>query len=105
MPPHPHTRLCSRRPTRGFFLTATPNRTDDLPIGIDEIAYSITYRELFERGVIIEPTIEDPLTIDGFDWDNDEHLAIWPTTSSIAPRTISSDARRNVPRGARQAPA
>ena len=67
--------LFEHRPIRGLFLTATPNRTDELPIGIDEIAYSITYRELFERGVIIEPTIEDPLTIDGFDWDNDEHLS------------------------------
>jgi superfamily II DNA or RNA helicase len=67
--------LFEHRPIRGLFLTATPNRTDELPIGIDEIAYSITYRELFERGVIIEPTIEDPLTIDGFDWDNDEHVS------------------------------
>jgi superfamily II DNA or RNA helicase len=57
----------ARSPLRGLFLTATPNRTDKLPIGIDRISYTTTYRELFERGVIIEPKL-DELTIDGFDW-------------------------------------
>ncbi len=32
--------IFQRRPLRGLFLTATPNRTDDLPIGIDEVAYT-----------------------------------------------------------------
>lgn len=62
-------------PLRGLFLTATPNRRDGLPIGIDEIAYTITYRELFERGVIVEPVFEEPLTIEGLDWENPRHLA------------------------------
>ncbi len=42
----------------GLFLTATPLRRDGKHIGIDEIAYSITYRQLFERGVLIEPTFD-----------------------------------------------
>ncbi len=63
--------IFDRRPLRGLFLTATPNRTDLLPIGIDEIAYTITYRELFSRGVIVEPQFEDPLVIDDFDWWDD----------------------------------
>jgi superfamily II DNA or RNA helicase len=66
--------LFERRPLRGLFLTATPVRTDFLPIGIDEIAYTTTYRDLFERGVIIEPSIEPPLTIDGFDWNDPAHV-------------------------------
>lgn len=41
-----------------LLLTATPNRPDLLPIGIDEIAFTITYRELAERGVIITPSFE-----------------------------------------------
>lgn len=54
-------------PIRGLFLTATPNRTDELPIGIDEISYTITYRELAERGVIILPQFED-FPVPDFDW-------------------------------------
>jgi len=64
-------------PLRGLFLTATPNRTDLLPIGIDRIAYSATYRDLFDSGVIVEPRL-DELTIPGFDWrlpDRVEELA------------------------------
>jgi superfamily II DNA or RNA helicase len=57
------------RPLRGLFLTATPNRTDLLPIGIDEVAYTITSRELFDRGVIVEPKLET-LTLEDFAWDN-----------------------------------
>ena len=57
----------------GLFLTATPNRTDLLPIGIDEIAFSATYRDLFDRGVVIEPNL-DELTIPGFDWANPERV-------------------------------
>lgn len=41
-----------------LLLTATPNRPDLLPIGIDEIAFTITYRELAERGAIITPHFE-----------------------------------------------
>jgi superfamily II DNA or RNA helicase len=65
--------IFERRPQRALFLTATPNRTDKLPIGIDGIAYTTTYRELFERGVIIEPKL-DELTIDGFDWHYSERV-------------------------------
>lgn len=58
---------------RGLFLTATPRRRDERHIGIDEIAYTITYRELFERGALIEP-IFDSLVIPEFTWDDPEHL-------------------------------
>ena len=54
-------------PLPALFLTATPNRTDGLPIGIDEIAYTITYRELANRGVILIPTFED-FPVEDFDW-------------------------------------
>lgn len=50
-----------------LLLTATPNRTDGLPIGIDEIAYTITYRELAERGAILRPKFLD-FPVDDFDW-------------------------------------
>lgn len=66
--------IFDRKPLRGLFLTATPNRTDDLPIGIDEISYTITYRELFERGVLVEPTFEPPLVVPGLDWNDPENL-------------------------------
>src|SRR4051794_33261160 len=54
----------------GLFLTATPNRADDLPIGIDEIGYTITYRKLFERGSVIEPIFDPPLDLFGLNWSN-----------------------------------
>ncbi len=57
-------------PAAGLFLTATPVRMDSLPIGIDEIAFTITYRELFRRGVIVEPSFEEPLEIGRVDWDD-----------------------------------
>ena len=50
-----------------LFLTATPNRADSLPIGIDEIAYTITHRELAARGVVSIPTFED-FPVDDFEW-------------------------------------
>ncbi|MDB5875376.1 MAG: putative helicase, ATP-dependent [Ramlibacter sp.] len=50
-----------------LMLTATPNRTDQLPIGIDEIAYTITFRELAERGAILIPQFED-FPVDDFAW-------------------------------------
>jgi type III restriction/modification enzyme restriction subunit len=58
----------------GLFLTATPNRMDNLPIGIDEIAYTITYRELFERGCVIEPIFDPPLELPGLDWSSSTGL-------------------------------
>jgi len=57
-------------PIRGLFLTATPNRTDELPIGIDEIAYTTTYKELAERGVILLPEFED-FPVPDFDWSEE----------------------------------
>jgi superfamily II DNA or RNA helicase len=53
-----------------LLLTATPNRTDSLPIGIDEIAYTITYRELAERGAILRPTFLD-FPVSDFDWSKE----------------------------------
>lgn len=58
-------------PLNGLFLTATPNRTDDLPIGIDEIAYSITFGELESRGVLVRPTFEE-FPVKNFDWDEEQ---------------------------------
>lgn len=52
----------------GLFLTATPNRMDALPIGIDEVGYTVSYRELFERGCVIEPTFDPPLELSNLDW-------------------------------------
>lgn len=54
-------------PVPALFLTATPNRTDNLPIGIDEIAFTITYRELEERGVVFMPAFRD-FPVDDFEW-------------------------------------
>lgn len=48
---------------RALFLTATPNRTDQRAIGIGEIAYTTTYRDLFARGVLIEPSFEPPIPV------------------------------------------
>lgn len=50
-------------------LTATPNRTDGREIRIDEIAYTITFRELAERGVILRPQIER-FPVPDFDWSD-----------------------------------
>lgn len=55
-------------PVPALFLTATPNRVDSLPIGIDEIAYTITHRELEERGIVSVPIFED-FPVHDFDWD------------------------------------
>jgi superfamily II DNA or RNA helicase len=58
-------------PVPALFLTATPNRTDLLPIGIDEIAFTITYRELEERGCIVMPTFK-PFPVLDFDWSESQ---------------------------------
>lgn len=50
-----------------LLLTATPNRSDRLPIGIDEIAFTITYRELAERRAVLTPKFLD-FPVDNFDW-------------------------------------
>jgi len=60
-------------PLPTLFLTATPNRTDELPIGIDEIAYTITYKELAAEGCILLPKFED-MQVENFDW-TDESVA------------------------------
>lgn len=58
-------------PLRVLCLTATPNRTDGLPIGIERIAYSITYRELADRGVILIPEFLD-FPVEDFEWGAEE---------------------------------
>jgi superfamily II DNA or RNA helicase len=52
-----------------LLLTATPNRGDQLPIGIDEIAFTITYRELAERRAVLTPTFLD-FPVEDFDWSS-----------------------------------
>lgn len=54
-----------------LMLTATPNRTDQLPIGMDEIAYTITFRELAERGAILIPKFED-FPVKDFTWQSSQ---------------------------------
>lgn len=57
-----------------LMLTATPNRVDTQPIGITEIAYQTTYRELFERGCLIEPIFDAPEDMPDLDWSSPEGL-------------------------------
>lgn len=54
-----------------LMLTATPNRADQLPIGVEEIAYTITFRELAERGAILIPSFED-FPVDDFRWKENQ---------------------------------
>jgi len=61
----------SAPPVRALLLTATPNRSDGLPIGIDEIAFTITYRELEERGAIIMPEFRD-FPVADFEWSEEQ---------------------------------
>lgn len=61
----------AKYPVPALFLTATPNRTDLLPIGIDEIAFTITYRELEERGCIVMPQFE-PFPVQDFEWSEEQ---------------------------------
>jgi superfamily II DNA or RNA helicase len=61
----------SLHPVPALFLTATPNRMDGLPIGIDEIAFTITYRELEERGVIVMPKFVD-FPVEDFEWSESQ---------------------------------
>ncbi|MGW6445169.1 DEAD/DEAH box helicase [Lentzea sp. NPDC055074] len=51
-----------------LLLTATPNRTDRQAIGIDEVAYTTSYRHLFERGCLVTPVFDPPLDLYGLDW-------------------------------------
>jgi superfamily II DNA or RNA helicase len=53
-----------------LLLTATPNRSDMLPIGAEEIAFTITYRELAERRTIVIPQFI-PFEVRDFDWSPD----------------------------------
>ncbi len=55
-----------RRGSPILLLTATPIRPDEKPIRIDEIAYTVTYRELARRNAILIPSFE-PLPVDTFD--------------------------------------
>lgn len=60
--------------SNGLFLTATPNRMDELPIGIESIAYETTYRELIEKRCLVEPVFEDPYKVNGLSLFNDEDV-------------------------------
>ena len=66
--------LFEHRPLKGLFLTATPVRTDRRAIGVDEIAYTISYRELFARRALIEPSFEEPLVMQPGGWGNANNL-------------------------------
>jgi superfamily II DNA or RNA helicase len=61
----------AEQPVPALCLTATPNRMDSLPIGIDEIAYTITYRELEDRGVIMMPEFLD-FPVENFEWSAEQ---------------------------------
>lgn len=70
-----------------LLLTATPVRMDQKPIFIDEIAFTITYRELAERHAIIVPEFE-PLRVASFD------LADPEVVKQIAARIVDETANR-----------
>ena len=57
-----------------LLLTATPNRADRQPIGIDEVAYTISYRHLLERGCLAAPVFDPPLDLYGLDWGTADGL-------------------------------
>jgi superfamily II DNA or RNA helicase len=57
-----------------LFLTATPRRRDERHIGIDEVAYSITYRKLIESGAVVEPSFEPPYVLAPDAWEDPEGL-------------------------------
>jgi superfamily II DNA or RNA helicase len=59
--------LFSGASRRILFLTATPVRTDLKPIGIETVGYTTTYRDLFSRGVLVEPEFVAPITVN---WRN-----------------------------------
>ena len=61
-----------------LMLTATPNRTDGAPFGVDEIAYAITYRELASRSTVLLPEFID-FPVEDFDW-SEEQVARLVTT-------------------------
>jgi superfamily II DNA or RNA helicase len=62
-----------KRPYPVLLLTATPVRMDEKPIFIDEIAFTITYRELAERRAIIVPEFE-PLKVSSLDLSDPDVL-------------------------------
>lgn len=57
-----------------LMLTATPNRADRQPIGIDEVAYTTSYRHLLERGCLVTPIFDPPLDLYGLDWTSIDGL-------------------------------
>lgn len=69
-----YAQIINRKPLKGLFLTATPLRSDGKSIGVDEICYTITYRALFDRGVLIEPSFEEPYTLGAGGWANNANL-------------------------------
>jgi superfamily II DNA or RNA helicase len=69
-----------RRKAPVLLLTATPIRTDRKPIHIDDVAYTVTYRELARRNAILIPTFE-PLPVDTFEMTKDTIKAIARTVA------------------------
>lgn len=70
-----------------LLLTATPVRMDEKPIFIDEIAFTITYRELAERRAIIVPEFE-PLKVASLDLGDPDII------DQIAQRVVAETAGR-----------
>jgi superfamily II DNA or RNA helicase len=61
-------------------LTATPNRRDNLPLGLTEIAFETTYQVLFEKRCLVEPIfdkVEDILDLDWLDPVGLRSLAVY----------------------------
>lgn len=67
-----------------LLLTATPIRPDAKPIFIDEIAYTVTYRQLAELNAIVIPTFE-PLGV--------ESLEMTPDTISKLAQRVAIETR------------
>ena len=61
---------------RGLFLTATPNRLDELPIGIEDVAYEITYQELIDKNCLVKPVFEDAYKVQGASLFRDEGICL-----------------------------
>lgn len=64
-------------------LTATPRRTDDIRLPFDKVAYSITFRDLVRRQVVLLPTFlpeeQTSLTLDITDLTDPVQLAKFNT--------------------------
>ena len=75
---------------RVLVVTATPIRTDGNDIHIDEIAYTTSYRNLINLGVLVEPSFLDPVTLDWKDSETLQNLAdyVIDQTESVFQKTL-----------------